>query len=206
MTDNTPSIEQIVAFASGDLDPGEASALERGLSEEDGRRALARVRRLLAALSQDADAGPSAAALHRAYRALSERRRGALRDWLSTVRTVAAELVFDSRASGALPGLRGGLDGAHLSMASDELELELRLVEGDGGDVRLIGYADALGEGEATAAIAMHAETRAELARAPIDPSGSFGLSAPPGSWQVIVELDDGESAIVSPAFDARAR
>lgn len=201
MTDE-PTNEQLIDYVSGDLDAAAAASVEAALRQTAaGARQLRRMQRLLGALGMNPADGPSAVALSVARGALAAARKMTFADWLASIRQQTAEIVFDSRTSAALPGFRGGVGGFHVSMQSKALGVDLRLVRSTDGAVRVVGQVDAI-DGVPSAVTMVDADSGAERGTVPLDDSGSFVLDTPSGHYQLVIEIDDGDAAVVSPTLD----
>jgi len=201
MSGNGITFEQLVGYASGDLDAAEVSIVESYLAAMPNAATNAnRLREVIETLRAD-DAPPTAEAVRRALAAWSGRKAGTVLEWLRHAERVVAEVVFDNRQRLAMPGFRGAASTYQLAYTCPSGRVDLQILKHSGSSDaswRLRGQVaptDELAVG--SVALVSGGTTEAVAVTTP-DPHGRFKIDSPPGVYDLLVELDRGRRVIVA--------
>jgi hypothetical protein len=206
LTSKTPTYEQIVALALGELDGEASAAVEAGVRESPrAAQTLNRVRAMIATMRSDdteaAPAGSIAAAKAIFQPPVKANRAG----WLDRVDELLGRLVFDSRAQPALAGYRGAEDGFSLTFESEAGVVDVQIDQAvsedrTGSRWRLLGQLDSDGDvGGAEVALAP-AGSRRPIRHTTADAHGMFNLPVEGGRYDLLIQL--GRRTIVLPGIE----
>ncbi|GAB4427988.1 MAG: hypothetical protein OHK0015_10450 [Chloroflexi bacterium OHK40] len=187
---NTPpvSFEQIVDLAEGSLPSEEAEVLRaRVAADPVASQTLADLEQLIALMRGDDSVDPPEEVLQRALRIFPRRE-----PFLDRARRVLAALRFDSWQQPLAAGVRSGVgEVRHLLYATNDRELDLRIMPGDDG-WRLIGQVlgpEEAGEvvlvGPVTVSATLNDSCEFEL---PSVPAGRYDLLLRQGDQQLVIE------------------
>lgn len=201
MTRSNPNFEQLLAYAAGELPPGESTRIEAQMAvSSDTAATVARLRTTLAGMRADRGEAPSAAAIARARAIFKPVADGKL-NWLDKIQQAVARLVYDSRVESALAGFRGDSDGFELTFDSEAGGIELQLEpETTGSKWRVMGQVTANASpapqtpGTDTPAIQVALVppgTRVAAVETDADEHGMFSFSATPGTYDLLVRVGD---------------
>lgn len=202
-SNDRPSFERLVDHVVGDLSESERGGVERAIAASPALRAqVDAIRRVVDAAREDDGASAPPAARLRARPLLGQRRTAWLR-WLDDAIVSTVRAVFDSRATPALAGFRGGAETVQLAYESDHGRLDLSV----GGSAAPAESRSVRGQvtpaGDATPGLVMAVdEQRAIVGVAHADEHGEFAFAAPIGTVELIVELDDGRAAMRVPHLE----
>lgn len=212
MTRSNPNFEQLLAYAAGELPPGESTRIEAQLAVScDTAATVARLHTTLAAMRADRGEAPSAAAIARA-RAIFKPAADGKVSWLDRVQQAVAKLVYDSRVEPALAGFRGDNDGFELTFDSEAGGIELQLEpETTGTQWRIMGQVTANTPPAAethethtpeiptpTIQVALVPPgTRVATVETDADEHGMFSFSATPGTYDLLVRV--GGTVVIVP-------
>jgi len=193
---NHPSGEQLVAFASDELDGADAIAAAAHINGCSSCTGTVARYRLVREVLRVADVPEPPAALlmqaKRLFATLDQPRAQELADRLAPLRRIVAELIFDSGAglSPALAGFRGGGD-RHLTYVAGEVQVDLRLQPpaSQSGAWRVQGQVDADALAPSTAVEMVSAGEEWTVVQTTTDEHGMFDLAAPAGRYDILVRL-----------------
>ena len=193
---NHPSGEQLLAYASGEVDATAGTAISGHIAacaECDG--VVARYRLVQGVLRADDAAEPPPALVTRAkalFAGTPNPDPAPRPDVLLPLRRVIAELVFDSGAAlaPAMAGFRGTGD-RHLTYVAESVQIDLRVrpPEGREGAWRVMGQVDAEKLVPATPVDMVRAGENEAVVRATTDEHGMFDLAAPAGRYDLLIRL-----------------
>jgi len=154
------------------------------------------VRHVTAAMEADLGEMPSAEAVDRVRRAFSRRPAVATVGWLERAERFVARLVFDQRQQPMLAGFRGGGEAAQLAYECDQARVDLRLApprSPGAGAWRLNGQIALRGDARGGGSVALvPGGEAASVAEATLDERGRFRLSPAAGTYDLMIELEDG--------------
>lgn len=189
------TFEQIVAYASGDMDAAQAAQIEKLVqSNPTYVRQLARIQTILGTFRTHLDTEPSAGALHRAFAAAAK--APAAEGWISRLGAIIAKCIFDSRLQPAL-GLRGAADTVQLSFEGELADVDLELTRDATNHWSLMGHvATRSGEPVEEIAIGMSGAATPEWTVSP-NAQGVFRLQLSPASYELV--LRRGADAMMIP-------
>jgi anti-sigma factor RsiW len=203
MSGNGVTFEQIVAYASGELDVAEASVVEAYLTAIPNASAdAAMLREVIDTLRADDTVPPTAEAVRRALAAWSVRRAGKILDWLRQAEHVVADVVFDNRDRLAMPGFRGAASTCQLAYKSSSGRVDLqarRIPRSPNGWWRLRGQVSQADTPAIGSVAIVSSGTQEAVAVTKPDRYGRFKMDSPPGVYDLLVELDFGDRVIVAP-------
>lgn len=195
MTSPSITIEQLIAYASGDLKGDEAAAVAAYVRQDPQARATVQAWRSAAAtLRTDDTASPSEQAVSRAKALYTSRPAAAAAprvSWLEIIDRVLATLVFDSRSQPAMAGFRGTAEVVRLSFTCELGDVDLEVLPPDGaGDAR----SRVIGQMSPTSQKADHVAlcrqgTREVAADGPVLPDGTFELLVEPGVYDLLLHV-----------------
>lgn len=189
------SDEQLIAYASGDLNSDDAAVVAAYVRQDPRARATVQAWRSAASTWRtDDSAAPSDQAVARVKSLFAERPAPIAPpqlSWLEIVDRVLAALVFDSRSQLALEGFRGTTEVIRLSFTCELGDVDLEVLAPDGlGDTR----SRVIGQMSPTAQKADHVAlcrpgTRAVAADGPVLPDGTFELLVEPGVYDLLLHV-----------------
>lgn len=157
---------------------------------------LERLERAIACLRRDDSLAPTQRAVALARDVFAQMRPAEARDrgtWLQRLGDFVATLTYDSRTRAALVGFRGGAEAYQLSFAhpSAEVDLEVESPPDGAAPRRLTGQVHVLrkkDEAVTNLDVMLMSEGMA-VARASADSDGLFTLTAPPGRYDLVIDL-----------------
>jgi len=206
MSGNGITFEQLVDYASGDLDAAEVSIVETYLAAMPNAAANAtRLREVLETMRTDDARPPTAEAVRRALAAWSDRRAGTVLELLRHAERVVAEVVFDNRQRLAMPGFRGAASTHQLAYECPCGRVDLQILQRPGSpddSWRLRGQVAPADEPVVGSVVLVSGGTAEAVAVTTPDPHGRFKIDSPPGVYDLLVELDHGRRVIVAPDID----
>lgn len=198
----TPTFEQLIAYAAGDLSPESARAVEANIGSDPKAAAVVQAWRAARQLvASDDGVEPPAAALARARaifnsRAVAGGAAGMLASWISAIDRVVARLVYDSRLQPAAVRHADTQDRLILTFETDDGEVDLqaeRLPQAAGW--RILGQVTESGSAALREIALMSHGADSLTATAVSDERGMFSLEAPTGEYELLIRR--GERAIV---------
>ncbi len=204
MKEQAVTDEQLVAYASGDLDGRAASTVEAYLAvHADAARTVTGLRRVIDTLRRDDTAEPAADAVRRAlavFGPLDKATAGA--SWLGGAARIIADLVFESRNQMAPAGFRGGGSTAQLAYECVRGRIDLQILPQPAAHPwRLIGQVSVTDRG-LVESVALLDQAGTIVASTSPDSHGRFRLESRPGIYDLLVELDGGDQEIIAPGLE----
>lgn len=197
MTHKPIQLDELLAYAAGDLDAAAVRDMDvRLAADSDAQSTLARIRSLQQIACTDDSVAPPADVMARARALFAERRQPQTVSLLESVRRVVAELLFDSRLTPALQGVRGATKGYQVAYQSELAELEFEIAPfavSPGSQRTLIGQVTPTGEAAVQAIELRSAE--GEIHAATPDVGGAFTLHIATGFYRITCRC--GESEVV---------
>lgn len=195
MNDKRLSYEELVAYAAGELDPARSAEVAALLAGDvSARRVITRLEALLALARADDSTEPPQNVAEQARALFRERAQPtpAGTDWLTALRRIAAELVFDSRPRAALAGLRGATANYQLAFESELADVDLEVRSGEGTAPRVVqGQVSVRGELPVKALAFAPAGSLEPTAHSSPDKHGMFKTELEPGKYDVFVSIQD---------------
>ena len=199
MTDQHPSFEELVAYASGEL-AGELTGEQAAAMESAAAAStVAQLRRVLELLRTDESEPVPADARRAAWAAFRSRGNRGPAAWLAAAERLVASLLSDSRAQVAMAGYRGAPSTYRLAFESPCGRIDLQLMPpGEPAlDAWRIHGQLMLHDDVESGAVALTTREASPVAVTDPDEHGCFCVEATPGNYDLLVEVDDGARAIV---------
>ncbi len=203
MSEQPITNEQLIRYATGDLEPAEAAAAKAHLSNSPlATKYMEKVRSVLSTMQADDTQAPSLALIKRTIATFSAgvetgEGRSPLA-WLEPLRQVVAQLIFDSRAQPALAGFRGSSDSYQLTykneLACVELGVSQQQTQRD--IFRLRGQTTTEQKREYGSVALLSTGSNDPQAVSEMDKHGRFKFDAKPGKYDLAVQIGD-EALIV---------
>lgn len=196
MSNSRLTFELLLAYAAGELTPGQAAEVAAKLAADpEAARRAAQIRATIEALRTD-DTQPAPPATRAAAVQLF-RPRGPVASapgLIANLRRIVADLVFDSRAQPALAGLRGAGRSYQLSYTSEPADVDLDVTaEAEQRQVR--GQVSVTGAARAIEVRWTRAGSEQPLPGVTPDEHGAFAFRTPPGNFELQVRV--GEDVVV---------
>ena len=197
MKDHPVNYERLLAFASEELSPADASDVSRHLEACNAcARVVSRYQAIQATVRVDAEREPSLAIVARTnaiFRPAAERKRD-----LSPLDRIIATLTFNSSSGLALAGVRDGAQGYQMTFESPAANVDVQLfppADAASASWHLLGEVEETGSDRARA-VRLYREREA-LAAADLGEDQMFDLGVQTGSYELQVELS--RSVVVLP-------
>lgn len=185
MSSTEPTFDQLVALATGELEPGRAAEVESLLrSHPSGASQFARIQAMLKAFRAHLDTEPSAAALHRAFAAASK--QPGAESWISRFAAKIASCIFDSRLQPAI-GLRGASGSVQLSFAGDLAEMDLELTLNEKREYLLMGHVSTNSGEPADEIIIGRSDSNLPVCSLSPNSQGVFRATLSPATYEFVV-------------------
>ncbi len=189
------TIEMLVAYAAGELDPDAVARMEAHLasSPQDAAK-LKRIRATIETMRTDDSSAAPTDTLTRAQAIFKPEQTPAWRRWLQDLEQVVASLIFDSRAQPALVGYRGGSDVVQLSFETEVASIDLELTSA--GAVRDMTWT-VMGQisphdTELQLVVVLVSQTDDTIwVEVETDEHGVFTLQSPPGMHKLLIRFAD---------------
>ncbi len=191
-----PSFDDILALATGEATSHDRDAIRRAVeADPDAAAAFTRLSRALATFEHDRRNAPPAQLRSALLEIFQPAKVAARPDWLESLRTLIASLVFDSRQPAAVAGFRSAAGAVRMGYSAGSVSIDLHVETAEHGDQRtLLGQIDgATGPFD----IAIIDASGAAVASARTDEHGSFSLDIAAGVYDVAVRLET-ESVLLS--------
>lgn len=190
--------EKLIAYAAGEISGPERIAIEQALQQNPAARAtLARFAAARQAILADDTVDVPAATLAAAKEQFTEHLARLAKhhpSWLDVAKRVIADLVFDSRSTAALAGVRGAHQAFQLSLESPIANIDLQITPvTEPGAARwvLVGQV-VIDRPETLAGVALAPTGTVDaVVTVPPDSSGMFRVSAPPGTYDLLISVGD---------------
>ena len=203
-----PTLEQLAAYAFGELSGMEAAQIESAMrSTPSLAKSADRIRQLIATLKSDDTVAPSRFTIERVVAMFVDDGARPARTApngsspLDHVRKVVATLVFNSRSQPALAGFRGAVGNVQMAFETDAGTIDLQIrpgknprvwkVQGQISCEEVAGLIDA-------AAVEAHSGRHIDSVR--VDEHGRFHLTLPAGLYELHLQVDD--HVVVLPNLD----
>lgn len=197
MRDNKLTYDQIIDYAAGRGSAEERAAVAARLADDPERAATARLlTRAFAVARSDDSVAPPESTLAAAKALFRERRaRAAPPALLAGLRQMLAALVFDSRAAGALAGVRGSGAVYQLAFESEVADVDLE-VAAAGAEMRQLRGQVTAHDDATIQGIAVVAKGAPDVSTtvAP-DARGTFVVTVKPGRYDLYITI--GETKLV---------
>lgn len=195
--------EKLIAYAAGELTGQDRQAIEAWLATNpDARSTIARFQAARLAIQMDDSPDVPVDALAHAKRLFTEKQARAAANrpsWLELAVRTIANVIFDSRHTPALAGIRGALQGFQVTIENDAAEVDLQLQPDLGSSQRLwhvVGQINPRESADAAGGVALVAPgTRDPFVTTIPDRHGMFQMDAVPGTYDLLVSV--GESIMV---------
>ncbi|MFN0136668.1 MAG: anti-sigma factor family protein [Phycisphaerae bacterium] len=202
MPSATPTYEQLLAFAAGELTGSDASAIEAYLAVTPAvAREVARMRTVIGTMRSDESVAPPREWIT-AAQSIFKPKPSVIESWLSQAATAIAALMFDSRQTPALAGFRGSATAIQLSYECDGMTVDLQLEPADQDDAGIVTSWNVIGQiafdemrdgGDVAVVIA---QSRQPVAQARTDEHGVFRMTLASGTFDLILHVDSKVVAI----------
>lgn len=195
-TDNLPSYDDLIAFASDELDGEAAQRVQRHIERvPDAAATVSRFRIVLNRMQAAHYPDPPPSLIAKAKRAFRDANTGSgvsgpsLFDKLGVV---IAHLAYDSRLQPLAVRDRGGGDVVQLTYEAPGFEVDLRAERKSGSTAdstwEVMGQFSSEGESvDSLEIVAMDARTNRIIARSPLDETYMFSLDLPDGWYDLSV-------------------
>ena len=204
MTEPHITIEELVAWVSGELEAADGDRVAHAVAESPRLQADAdRMRRLLLAIrDEEAFESPTAEAIRRA-RALGRPALTPTDDWVSRAVRVVISLIHDSRAEPALAGWRSGGDRHQLAFTHGPMRLDVQIApDPDSTEPawRLQGQVSPREATVGTPVAMTNHGTDQVVASTEVDDRGRFRLTVGRGEFDLLVRSAEG-TALAAPGI-----
>jgi len=209
VTQSGVPFEELLSYVSGDLSDAAAAAMERRLeSLPASASTAAALRSVLADLATNEleDAPPPAIrrliALHQ-----PAAREAVWKTWIDQAAGILAQLVFDSRAQPAVAGFRSSPTTVQLAYEWADGRVDLRIAPDPAASAPrrvMRGQAARHSPGAFGSAVLLDTAERRLVESTGIDAHGRFRLSPTAGRYELVLELDDGRSAVTVGPLEIR--
>jgi len=200
-TPNTdPSVEQLVAFALGELDSSQAAALDASLTRTpEARRLLEQFRALVRTLRTDDSVSPPAALVRTAQGLMGAASSAAAPAPRPALREVVAALVFDSLGKVAIAGFRGTVADRQLAYSSEVADIDLQVSSPDPSRREYRGQVTPFADSAAVEVTLARPGEPDAVSSSPVDSTGMFSLESAPGTFDLRVRV--GDSVVLLPTL-----
>ncbi len=197
MTERPIPIEQLTAYALGELGPEDSARVRSRLDRSpEGRAFVESTLQLVKTMQADDSCEPSAAVIRRAVALIRDRHRTSpvesLLQGTQHAIEIVARLAIDTFAQPTLAGFRGTSESRHLMFQSDAAEIDVQITPHEGGQPgsRTIRGQVASLSGISAEAVLWRAEGAGTPAvRTPLDANGSFKLECELGAYELVAVL-----------------
>ncbi|MBL8877780.1 MAG: hypothetical protein JNG88_01570 [Phycisphaerales bacterium] len=190
--------EKLIAYAAGELSEAERATIEQALTENPAARAtLARFAAMRDAALSDNSPPVPAATLAAAKQQYAEHLARVARNrpsWLDAAKQIIGKLIFDSRSTPALAGVRGAQQAFHVAFESPIAQIDLQITRADESESSrwmIVGQIDLAGPQMLAGVALAPAGTRNAAVAAQLDAGKMFRLSAPAGTYDLLVSVGD---------------
>lgn len=186
-----PTGDQLLAYLLGEMPAAQRSEFEQDLARSaELRRALAGARAILETMQTDDSEAPGPDAVSAALRSVLGPAPEPAESWWNQLQQALATLVFDSRAPGALAGLRGTTTAYQLSFEIDGVEIDVEVRSPEANEPARGVILGNVATDTAPGPIALLTEDgRSQVARADADQRGNFRIEARPGHYRLAVRI-----------------
>ena len=198
MSEQPITNEQLILYATGELEPTEAAATEAHLlSSPQATKYIEIVRSVLQTMQTDDTEVPSLALIKSTIATFSEGEKRSPLAWLEPLRQVVAQLIFDSRTQPTLAGFRGSTDGYQLAYESEfgRVELGVTQPQTHSNTFRLRGQTTTEQQREFGSVALLITGNAEPHAIAEMDKHGRFKIDTMPGTYDLAIQL--GEDALI---------
>ena len=204
MAERSYEFGTLLAFALGELDSSVAADLQAAATRDaELSRSIARVRNVLATLRAEGAAAPPAEVIAKAYQIARRETVGAAHEtesWLEQLQRIIAALVFDSRATPALAGLRGAGEGFQVAYETETADIDLQVQPNDAvseGPWVVLGNISNDGDAAPADVALLSIENNTPVATTQADAHGNFRMAAAGGKYNVGIRI--GSQVIILP-------
>lgn len=198
MATHKPDMNSLILLATGQLDAEQAARIRQAAQSDPHLAArIARVRRIVETMRTDDGVDPPLATLRRAI-AIGAPRPEAVSAWWERLAQVVADLLYDSRATPALAGFRGGDDAYQLTYETPDIEVDLEVQASLGQDQppwQILGNVGGVTPDEPADVVLLSSDSGEPVVQTQTDPRGNFRLPADSGRYQIGIRV--GERAIM---------
>ena len=216
MTQRSPSHEELLAYAAGELPPEEARRVEAAIATDpQAGRTVGLYRVAWRSTADDDSVAPPEETISRLKSLFQPRLqhggRGRLAaEWLQRLETTIASLIYDSRLEPAtVRTTAAGIARFQMSFQAGEVEIDLQaepIGSSDDGEAgvrwRLIGQVSTSGDARATDVAVSPADADDAAAIARCDERGMFTIELPAGTYHLHLRINDGVVSL--PGVDLR--
>jgi anti-sigma factor RsiW len=199
---NSKQYEMLLAYVAGESSPAEEVEVRKMIATDPHALKLeARLRTIVTALRSDDSQAPPTPVVAEVQALFRSRRPPPAPGALAAIQRVIAQLVFDSRATPAVAGLRGGNRIYQLAFESDLAAVDLEIAPAPHADARrILGQISPSGGQRVRTIHLAPSAGGAATSSAHVDAHGGFTLDTSAGRFDVVIRFDAGE--LVLPNLD----
>ncbi len=199
--------QQLVAYASGELEGQEAAQVEAYLARWSiAAGDVTRLRETLEIMRSDDSEEPTPEAVGRALAVVARSRKPvAPRRPLAGLDRILTRLVFDSRAQLAIPGYRGPASSYQLAYECEQGRIDLHVLPTSPvarGWYRIRGQVAWRSKVDSGFVCLIKKGADEPVESVMSDQHGRFRVDAPPGVYDLLIEVAQGDQVLVASDLD----